>query len=178
MIRSLRQWLSSWLRKHPRVSIIAAIGKQRELGKQGDLIWRVSSDLKRVKALTTGHPIIMGRKTYDSIGRPLPNRTNIVVSRNVKEIEGCIVVSSVPEALTYARSVEKDEIFIFGGAQIYEAAMPHTDRLYLTLIDATDTDADTFFPDYSAFTAVLQEESGAENGISFQWLTLEKPGAI
>jgi dihydrofolate reductase len=93
-----------------RISIIAAVGQNRELGRQNKLLWRIPADLGRVKSLTTGHPIIMGRKTYESIGRPLPNRTNIVMSRTPIEIEGCIVVDSLEKALEAARAVETEEI--------------------------------------------------------------------
>ncbi len=152
-------------RKKVRVSAIAAIGKNREIGKNNDLIWRISSDLKRVKSLTTGHTIIMGRKTYESIGRPLPNRINIVVSESVTEIEGCVVCASLDEALGVAIGLERTEVFIFGGARVYTEALPHVDRLYLTMIDAEDLDADVFFPEYERdFTHVISRESmPAEN---------------
>src|SRR6056297_3609108 len=109
----------------PTISAIAAIGQHRELGKDNGLIWRIPADLKRLKALTTGHPIIMGRKTFESIGRPLPNRTNIVISRNPDfAAPGCMVVDSLEDALAVAREVEPEELFIFGGAAIYELAWP------------------------------------------------------
>ena len=158
----------------PQINIIAALGRNRELGKQNELIWRVSADLKRVKALTTGHPIIMGRKTYESIGRPLPNRTNIVISASVKEIEGCLVCGSFEKALEAARAIDPEEIFIFGGASVYERALPHTDRLYLTLVDAEDSDADTFFPDYKEFNKVIEKETHMGHEPPFTWVTLER----
>ena len=157
-----------------RISIIAAVGKNRELGKQNKLLWRISADLGRVKSLTTGHPIIMGRKTYESIGRPLPQRTNIVLSRTPIDIEGCVVVNSLEKALETARAVEATEIFIFGGGQIYTEAMPLVDRLYLTVIDAEDPDSDAFFPDYSDFTNILSTETHTEHEPPFTWLTLER----
>lgn len=158
----------------PRISIIAAIGKNRELGKQNELIWRIPDDLKRVKALTMGHPLIMGRKTYESIGRPLPGRTSIVVSRTSGPIEGCIVVDSLQRAIEEASIIDQEEVFIFGGAQIYTEALPYTDRLYLTLIDAIDPDADTFFPDYGEFTEVTQKEARGHDGLAYEWLTRER----
>ena len=166
------------------VSAIAAIGRNRELGKRGDLIWRISDDLKRLKLLTTGHMVIMGRKTYESIGKPLPNRTNLVVTRNPDYILAqnedtfathALLTPSVTEAIDYARKYEPEEIFILGGAEIYTQVLPHTDRLYLTLIDATDPEADTFFPDYSAFKKVISEESGRFQGYKYKFITLEKP---
>ncbi len=158
----------------PRISIIAAVGKNRELGKGNDLIWRIPADLKRVRELTTGHPIIMGRKTYDSIGRPLPNRTNIVITRSQMCIEGCLVVDSLEKGIEAAKAIDSEEIFIFGGASIYEESMPMVDRLYLTVIDAEDKDADTFFPDYSEFKKVIVEESHSEHNPPYTWITLER----
>jgi len=157
------------------VSIIAGIGRHRELGKKGELIWRVKEDLGRVKNLTMGHPLIMGRKTYESIGRPLPGRTNIVVTKTETHIEGCAVFPDFESALAYAESIETEEIFIFGGAQIYALALPHTNRLYLTLFDAEDADADAFFPLYeTVFTKVLEDESHTSNDLSYRWVTLER----
>jgi len=160
--------------ENPRISIIAALGKNRELGKQNELLWRISPDLKRVKELTTGHPIIMGRKTYESIGRPLPNRTNIVVSQTQNTIEGCVVSTSLEDALEAAKETLTDEIFIFGGARIYHEALPFTDRLYLTVIDATDSGADVFFPPYPAFTKIIAEEKFLDHTPPFSWVTLER----
>jgi dihydrofolate reductase len=158
----------------PRISIIAAIGKNRELGKNSQLLWRISSDLKRVKELTTGHPIIMGRKTYDSIGRPLPNRTNIVVSRAALCIEGCLVFDSLEKAVAAATAIDSEEIFIFGGGTLYAQALSFTDRLYLTIIDAEDPEADTFFPDFSEFTHRVSEEYFLEHIPPYSYTILEK----
>lgn len=158
----------------PRISIIAAVGKNRELGKGNELIWRIAPDLKRMKELTTGHPIIMGRKTYDSIGHPLPNRTNIVITRSQMCIEGCLVYDTLLKGIEAAQAVDTEEIFIFGGASIYAEAMPHVDRLYLTIIDATEPHADAFFPDYSEFTKEILREEHPENNPPFTYLTLER----
>jgi dihydrofolate reductase len=157
-----------------RISIIAAIGQNRELGRGNDLIWRVSADLKRVKALTMGHPIIMGRKTFDSIGHPLPGRTNIVITRAQLCIEGCLVFDSFEKALEAARAIDQEEIFIFGGASIYEMALPHATRLYLTLIHEEAKDADVFFPDYALFTKEIEREDHLEATPSYSWVTLER----
>jgi len=159
---------------NPRISIIVAVGQNRELGKKNELIWRISADLKRVKELTMGHPIIMGWNTYLSIGRPLPGRTNIILSWEPKEIPGCIVVTSFSEAIMKAREVEQEEIFIFGGASVYKVAIEMTDRLYLTRIEATDVDADAFFPEYSEFSNVIEEEHHPEHIPPYTWLTLER----
>lgn len=158
----------------PRISIIAAVGQNRELGKKNGLIWRIGADLRRVKEITMGHPIIMGWNTYQSIGRPLPGRTNIVLSFRPMKIGGCVVATSLEEALTKAKEVEQEEIFIFGGASVYKEAIGITDRLYLTRIEATDADADAFFPDYSDFSKVLDEENHSEYVPPYTWLTLER----
>lgn len=154
------------------VSAIAAIGRNRELGTSNQLSWRIKEDLGRVKTLTTGHPLIMGRKTHESIGKPLPNRTNIVVTRDPSYTsEGCVITYSIEDALTLAHSLDESEIFIFGGAQIYAAAMPSIDRLYLTLIDATDPAADVFFPSYeAAFHEVKRYGVKEQDGIVYEWV--------
>lgn len=159
---------------HPRISIIAAIGKNRELGKNNELIWRISPDLKRVKALTTGHPIIMGRKTYESIGYPLPNRTTIVVSNTVHQLAGCMVAPSLQEAIEKASEIDREEVFIFGGARIYHASIDFAHRLYLTVIDDTDVHADAYFPEYTMFTKEIAHEEHPEHIPSFRWITLER----
>jgi dihydrofolate reductase len=158
----------------PRISLIAAIGKNRELGKNNALIWRISPDLKRVKELTTGHPIIMGRKTYESIGRPLSNRTNIVISRTADQIEGCLVFDSVKKGVEAAKQIDSEEIFFFGGASLYAEALPIVTRLYLTAIDAEDAEADAFFPDFFHFKKEIAREEHPENNPPFAWITLER----
>lgn len=162
----------------PRVSAIVAIGNNHELGKDNELIWRISDDLKRVKELTTGHVIIMGRKNFESIGRPLPNRTNIVISRNPGfNAEGVIPAKSFKDALQKARSIEKNEVFVFGGAQVYTEALPYTQRLYLTMIDAEEKDSDVFFPPFKdEFPKKISEEKrfDKKTGLSYTWITLER----
>lgn len=160
------------------ISIIAAIGERtRALGKDNDLLFKISEDLKRFKALTTGHPIIMGRKTWESLPRqPLPTRTNIVVTKQEGyEAEGALIVSSVEEALQKAKeSPGNEEVFVIGGGEIYSTALPLTDRLYLTLID-DDAEGDVYFPAYDAFTTVVEEsETKEENGLSYKYVTLER----
>lgn len=153
------------------LSIIAVIGKNRELGKDNDLIWNLPSDLKRFREITKGHPVIMGRKTFESIGHPLPNRTNIVISRQDK-IPGVVVVHSLDEAIEQAGKIS--EVFVIGGGSVYAQAIDKADRLYLTIVDASSPAADTFFPDYSRFTKIISEEAHEENGLHFTYLTLEK----
>ena len=157
------------------ISTIAAIGKNRELGKQNQLIWPIKDDLKRVKELTMGHPIIMGQKTYESIGKPLPGRTNIVLTQDESYTpEGCVMAHSLQEAIEKAREVEEEEIFIFGGAYVYSQTIGITDRLYLTYIHETDPAADAFFPEYGVFTKVIEKEEREQNGLKYDWLILER----
>ena len=156
------------------VSMIAAIGKRRELGKENKLLWHIPADMKRFRQITVNHAVIMGRKTYESIGRPLPKRTNIVITRDINfKADGCIVVHSLEEGIEVGKTYEKEEIFIIGGAQIYTQGLKYADRLYLTLVDR-EFDADAFFPEYSEFTKVVSEEKGEENGYRYTFLTLEK----
>ena len=128
------------------VTIIAALSRNRVIGRANRLPWQISDDLKRFKALTLGHPVIMGRKTYESIGRPLPGRDNIVITRSRKfSAPGCRVVHSLEAALAESSGV--DEVFVIGGEQIYASALPRADRLQLTEVDA-DIDGDAYFPDF------------------------------
>jgi len=129
----------------PKVSIIAAIAENRAIGKNNKLLWRIPEDLKRFKKVTEGHAVIMGRKTYESIGKPLPNRLNIIITRNTSyKPPACFVFPSLGEALVYAKKYEKEEIFVIGGGEIYRQALPLTDKLYLTVVKG-EYEADTFF---------------------------------
>jgi len=158
----------------PEIAIIAAIGKNRELGKDNELLWRIKEDLGRFKTLSMGHPLIMGRKTYESIGRPLPGRTTIVVTRDKDwSAEGVLVAHTFEEALDRARELDTERIVISGGAQIYTQALPCTTKLYLTLIDDS-TDADTCFPEYEQlFTKkVFEERHQTLEGLAYTWIDL------
>ncbi|NTU73158.1 dihydrofolate reductase [Candidatus Roizmanbacteria bacterium] len=158
----------------PTLSIIVAVGNNRAIGKGNQLLWHISEDLKRFKQLTTGHPIIMGRKTYESIGRPLPNRINIIITRDTAfQAPGCDSVGSLDEALEKAKAQNTDEVFVIGGAQIYAQAIDRADRLYLTKVEG-DFEADAFFPDYSMFKKVVQQESGHSGVYSYTFFVLEK----
>ncbi len=161
--------------KRPRINIIAAIGKNRELGKKNELVWRIPNDLKRVKKLTVGHPLIMGRKTFESIGKPLPDRTNIVISQSNVCIDGCLTYKTLHDAVEAAKAIDEKEIFIFGGASIYEASLLFADRLYLTVVDCEDKGADVYFPAYEhLFAKVVKESPHPENNPPFTWLILER----
>jgi dihydrofolate reductase len=138
------------------ISIIAAVAKDRAIGYQNKLIYWLPNDLKRFKALTTGHTIIMGRNTFLSLPKgALPNRRNIVLSRTQKDFPGCDTYASLREALQHCAPDE--DIYIIGGASVYKQALPLANRLCLTEIDDTPAQADTFFPDYSEWHEVWRE---------------------
>lgn len=126
------------------INIVVAIAANNAIGKNNKLLWHLPKDLKHFKQLTTGHTVIMGRKTFDSVGKPLPNRRNIVVTRQNIQIEGCEVVNSLNAALELAKG--EAEVDIVGGAEIYRQAMPLTNFIYLTIVHQ-DFEADTFFPE-------------------------------
>jgi dihydrofolate reductase len=156
------------------ISIIAAIDKKRGLGYQNKLLFRIPEDLKNFRRLTWGHPIIMGRKTYESIGKPLPGRTNIIITRNKDyKADGCWICHSFDSALKYARSKDKEETFIIGGGEIYKQAISIADRLYLTIVQ-TQIKADTFFPDYSQFNKIVAKKKFVGTKYNYQRLVLER----
>lgn len=163
------------------ISIIAAIDEKRGLGKNNDLLFKIPGDVKRLRDLTTGHPLVMGRKTFASLGRLLPKRSHVVVTRDHSSLEPLsfqpeAIVGSLEEGLEKAKEFEgADEIFIFGGGQIFKEAIEKglVDRLYLTVVKG-EYDADTFFPEYSMFTKVLHKEEHEEDGYSYTFIDLEK----
>ena len=159
----------------PRISLIAALARSnRAIGKDNRLLWNIPADLAHFKEVTSGHPVIMGEKTFYSIGRPLPNRTNIVLSDNPAfTAAGVETAGSIEEALARAESADQEEVFIIGGGSIYAQMLPSADRLYLTLVEG-DYEADTFFPEYPLFTQVVSEEPGEENGYRYAFTVLEK----
>jgi len=154
---------------------LVAFDENRVIGKNNALIWHIPADLKRFKALTTGHVIIMGRKTFESIGRPLPNRTTVVISRQQDlKIEGVILAHSVEEAILKAKSISRDDIFIVGGAEIYQLSLPLADQILVTqLHDIFEGDA--FFPEISpAIWEVAEQERGVtdeQNAYQFSYIT-------
>lgn len=159
------------------ITIVAAIGQNNALGKDNQLLWRLPKDLKHFKALTENHPVVMGRKTYESIGKALPNRTNIVVSRKPNWFqEGILIVSTLKEALKFAKKIN-ETVFIIGGGEIYKQTMDLADRLEITLVEG-DFDADTFFPeiDLKVWKKINEEfhEKDEKNEYSFHFQTFEK----
>lgn len=161
---------------NPKISLIASVGKNRELGRGNELLFKIPEDMKMFREKTTGHVVIMGRKTFESIGRALPNRTNIVVSRDtgLQLPEGVILADSIEKALELAKEVEEKEIFVIGGAQIYEQALPYADKLYLTVVNKTVSDADAFFPNYSDFKTVLFERPSRDQNYSYTFVDLTR----
>lgn len=152
------------------IVLICAVGRNREIGRGGDLVWRISDDLKRFKKITTGHPVIMGRRTYESIGRALPGRTNIVVTgRSDYAAEGCIVADGVDSALQKAALSEGcQRVFVIGGGRLYGDFIERADRLLLTVIDARADDADTWFPEYQdRFEQVSTSDVLEQDGLKY-----------
>lgn len=152
------------------LTIIAAVAKNNALGKNNDLIWHLPSDLKRFKKKTLGHHIIMGRKTFESLGRPLPNRTTVIITRDLGfKAEGCIVVHSLDEAIRVASSDPNP--FILGGGEIYKQALDQADLLDLTWVHHSFEDADTFFPeiDFSKWQEIEREDHEADEDHQFSY---------
>ena len=162
----------------PRISAIFAVAENGVIGRHNEMPWYLPADFKHFKRTTTGCPIIMGRKTYDSIGRPLPKRTNIVISRNKSlKIEGCIITHSLEAALTIAKEESPDEIFITGGATIYRQAMEFLDRIYQTIVHISPI-GDTFFeiPNLDDWQIISTEYHTADhkNLVPYSFLVLQK----
>jgi dihydrofolate reductase len=157
------------------LKILVAFDENRVIGKNNTLIWHLPADLKRFKTLTTGHVIIMGRKTFESIGKPLPNRTSIVISRQVDlQIEGAIIAHSVEEAILKAKSITREDIYIVGGAEIYALSLPLADQILVTqLHDIFDGDA--YFPEIPTATfEVTEKERGItdeKNAYQYSYIT-------
>lgn len=162
-----------------KISLIAAIGKNRELGRENKLLFQIPEDMKFFKEKTNGHAVIMGRKTYESIGRLLPNRFNIILSRQPLNFviepgdEKFAIVNNIEEALEIAREHESEEVFVIGGAQIYEQAIKFADKLYLTLVDDEVKDADVFFPDYARFK-IVSERKSSDNHYAYDFIELAR----
>lgn len=152
-----------------RISIIAAMAANRTIGLENRLPWHLPDDLKRFKTLTMNHHIVMGRKTYDSIGKPLPGRSTIIVTRNMDyAVPGCVAVNSLDAALTVSFSDE--EVFFVGGADLYRQALPIANRIYLTEIHRV-FDGDAFFPEFdmSQWSETSREQHRTDGGNGFEY---------
>lgn len=155
------------------VSIIAAVGRNFELGKNNDLIWHFKQDMKFFKETTLGHTVIMGRKTFESLPKALPNRLNVVITSDSSySAENIVVVSSVEQALKYC---DNEEAFVIGGGMIYKEFLPFADKLYLTEIEGSLENADTYFPlfDKNEYKRTVVKSTD-ENGIAFSHIIYEK----
>lgn len=155
------------------ISLIAAVGRNGVIGTDNKLPWKLSADLKRFRAITSGKPVIMGRKTFESIGKPLPNRTNIIITRDENyKAEGCVVVNSANGALDAAKGSE--EIMVIGGEQIFRIFLSQANRMYLTLIEK-DFEGDAYFPEYNKneWKEILREEH-YEEGLKYSFVNLER----
>lgn len=155
--------------------MIVVVGKNREIGCQNKLLWSLPEDMDRFKKITTGHIVIMGSKTFESLGRPLPNRTNIVIAFDQNyQAPGAIVVNSPEAAIAKAKELKPDdEVFIIGGGSIYKVFLPQTEKLYITVVD-DEPEADTFFPDYSEFQNIIFEETHETDDLKFTFFELTR----
>ena len=158
------------------ISIIVAMGTNRVIGKNGQIPWHQPSDLQRFKRLTLGHPLIMGRRTFASIGRLLPGRQTIILSRNPNyEVAGCDVVNDIETALQLANSAE--EVFICGGAEIYQQFLPLTERIYLTELDV-NPDGDTVFPELPLEDFETIDTRKCKDNVDYLFSILQRCGSL
>lgn len=162
----------------PKISAIVAMSENRVIGDDNQLPWHLPADLKHFKTITSGHPILMGRKTFESIGRPLPNRTNIIITRNPSfQAPGCIVIQSIDDAVKRAEEAGSDEIFIIGGAEVYTQLLPNIERIYLTIVH-DEFEGDTFFPELnpSEWVEVKSEvhDEDEDNDYSYSFVVMER----
>ena len=155
------------------ISFVVAMGKNRVIGKNNSLPWNLPADMKRFKELTLNKPVIMGRKTFESIGRPLPNRTNIIITRDKNyKADGCVIVNSADEALNAAKGNE--EIMIMGGAQIYAEFLPLAHRMYLTIIEK-EFERHSYFPEYNDHEwKIIHKEDHEDDGLRYSFVDLER----
>ncbi|MEK7557855.1 MAG: dihydrofolate reductase [Patescibacteria group bacterium] len=172
------------------VSIICIIAKNRAIGFQNKLLYNIPEDMRHFKKTTTGHVVIMGKNTFHSINdNPLPNRINIIITRDKKtqittaydcnfplitEKKDYLIANSIKESIKLAKKQHKGEIFFIGGSQIYEQAIPFVNKLYLTIVDDKPKQADTFFPDYSEFKKIVIKKESELNGLKFKFIELER----
>lgn len=165
----------------PRIALIWAMARNRVIGRNNTLPWRLPADMRHFRELTTGHPVLMGRRTFESLGRPLPNRTNIVVtSDRLYTAQGCLVAHSLDEAFALAvphLPPNDPEIFVIGGAQLYTQLLPRADRLYLTLVE-TEVEGDAWFPEFDQTnwqeTLRLTHSADEKNPYACVFQTLER----
>lgn len=157
------------------ISLIAAIGKNNELGKEQKLLWAMPADMKHFRETTSGHPIVMGRKTFESIGRALPNRRNVVITRDINyKADGIEIAHSLEEALKLFEN-SNEEVFIIGGGELYKQAIEKADKLYITRVDCETPDADTYFPeiDLNIWQETSKEDHASDEKNPFPYSFVE-----
>jgi dihydrofolate reductase len=160
-----------------KISIVVAVAENGVIGKDNQLAWRLSEDLKRFKHITTGHFMLMGRKTFESIGKPLPNRTSLIVSRNFTcDVENCLVFPNIIDAINYAIQQKQEEIFVIGGGEIFAQILPVTDVIHLTIVHS-EIEGDVYFEYEDEHWLVKHREfipKDAKNEYDTTYLILEK----
>lgn len=171
------------MKYNPRISIICAISENRVIGQDDRIPWHIKADLVRFKNKTLHHTIIIGKKTYESMkkyykksGRMMPERNTIIITHDTNYQPGqanCHVVNSFDQALEKAKEIEKEEVFVSGGEQIFRQAINIAERLYLTIVKGNFS-GNKFFPDYSGFTKVIKKEECEENGQKFYFIEIER----
>lgn len=158
----------------PIISLIAVVAENRAIGLNNKLLWDIPEDMEHFRETTRGHPVIMGQKTFESIGRPLPKRVNIVLTQDKNyQPEGCIPVYSIEQAIEEAKKHDQEEIFFIGGGMVYKQALPLADKLYLTIVKG-NFEADTFFPDYAEFKKVVSRRESHDKNYRYTFLELER----
>lgn len=159
----------------PRVSSIVAVAKKnRAIGFKNKLLWQIPEDMKHFREVTKGHPVIMGQVTFESIGKPLPNRLNVVLTLDDNFKDDRVTISkSIEEGINIAKENDNEEIFIIGGASIYKQTINMIDRLYVTEVEG-EYEADTFFPDYSQFSKIISEHDSSDGNYKYKFRVLEK----
>jgi dihydrofolate reductase len=161
-----------------KISIIAAVAQNNVIGKDNKLLWRLKKDMQWFKKHTSGHCVLMGRKTFDSLGKPLPNRKNIVITSKPSEnSEDLIFFKNIEEGISYAKEHGETELFVIGGGEIYKQLLPKSETIYLTIVDC-EPEGDTYFPvlDYNNYQIIFEEyhESDDENEYPFSFIIMNR----
>lgn len=160
--------------KKPIISIIAAVAENRAIGLNNRLLWNIPEDMQHFKKVTEGHPVIMGQNTFESIGKPLPKRLNIVLTQDEKlKASGCTICYSIGEAVQVALRHDQKEVFFIGGGSIYQQALPLADKLYLTVVKG-NYEADTYFPDYAEFKHVVSRRESRDDKYEYTFIELTR----
>ncbi|MEI7621682.1 MAG: dihydrofolate reductase [Candidatus Moraniibacteriota bacterium] len=158
----------------PKISLICACSENRVIGSSGKTPWKILQDLQNFKRLTLGHVVIVGRKTFESIGKVLPGRINIIVTKDQDfKAQNCFIARSIELAIAKACELEREEIFICGGGSVYAQTIGMADKLYLTVVEG-DFEGDVFFPPYEEFSKIVSQRKSQDENFKFTFLELEK----